>query len=411
MDTAPPSSTSADNIVTARPNDAWLNLAAHPIGWPISRLARRLGGVVRVPGFGVLVSDAEVAHDILMRDEEFTKNGPGSLSEIVTQVLGPFALINMDGEAHKRLRGTLTDILSPARSRVLLQGCEAPLASLRQRLTSGETVDLAAFMRELGGRVTLDMLGSAEPDERRGPVALELFALGERIAAALTFTPMSDARAAEVRADCDGLSAHALSGWNASEAGGVSLVGRLRELGLSFEEAKGVLTVFFLTGTLTTSNALPRIVALLVDSGQFAMLREHPELIGPALSEGLRYATPVPATMRIARDSAIIGGKRIARGARIIVLTSNLARDPRMFADPDRFDITRAPNPRARNLWYGAGVHFCLGFALAQRELQMVLESLVSVPGTLRIVRRKAARGVLLPSYARLEIAVERARR
>jgi cytochrome P450 len=89
------------------------------------------------------------------------------------------------------------------------------------------------------------------------------------------------------------------------------------------------------------------------------------------------------------------------------VLACNAARDPALFPDPDRFDVTRTHDARARHLWFGAGPHFCLGFALAQRQLRRTLEALLSVPGTPRIVRRRVAHGALIPAYASLVLCVD----
>jgi hypothetical protein len=83
--------------MNARLHDTLLNLAAHPVGWPLARLARRGSGVMRVPGVGLVVSDAALAHDVLVRDDDFTKNGPRSFARTMTALLGPFALGNMDG--------------------------------------------------------------------------------------------------------------------------------------------------------------------------------------------------------------------------------------------------------------------------------------------------------------------------
>jgi cytochrome P450 len=213
---------------------------------------------------------------------------------------------------------------------------------------------------------------------------------------------------AAARISCDRLADYARSAYDAPDTPSASFVRRLRDLGLSFEEAKGVVSLIFLAGTLTTASALPRIVALLVDGGHIDAIRARPQALAGAISEGLRYTAPVPATVRIAARDVELRGHRIASGTRLVILTCNLARDPSLFPAPDRFDPMRTHDPRARNLWFGAGPHFCLGFAVAQLQLLRVLETLLAQPGTLRIVRRRAARGVMVAAYARLDVRLER---
>jgi cytochrome P450 len=346
---------------------------------------------------------------VLVRDDDFTKNGPRSISATVTELLGPFALGNMDGDAHRQLRSKLTDIVSPPQARKLLAACDAPLARLRTDLASGHAVDLVRAMNVMSGRLTFDMLGVAPPAGREDDACVELVLLGEQIASGFDFRTPSRTRLEIARAQCDRLVAYARTGYESPSAPASSFVRRLRDLGLSFEEAKGVLSIVFLAGTLTTASALPRIVALLADSGQFARLREDRDAIPAAIAEGLRFTTPVPATMRIAKRAVELHTHKIAAGTRIVILTCNLARDANLFPDPDHFDSARAHDPRARHLWFGAGPHFCLGFAVAQLQLRLVLEALLAEPGELRIVSRKVARGVIVPAYARLDVRLHKA--
>lgn len=387
-------------------HDAAVNLAAHPAAWPLARAVRRLGGVVRVPGFGIVVNDAEVAHDVLTRDDTFTKNGPHSLSATMTELIGPHALGNMDGDDHRLLRQKLADVVSPARTKELLQVCEPMLAGLRGDLAAGQTVDLVAWMRLLSGRLTFDMLGVTPEGGKSDADCIDLVALGERVVSGFDFRRPSPVRMRRAKADAATLAEQIRIGYESADATSTSFVRRLRDSGLTFDEARGVISLLFLAGTLTTAAALPRIVALLIDGSHFARLRERRESAGSAISEGLRYTTPVPATVRIAQRDADVRGHRVAAGERLVILTCNLGRDPKLFPDPDRFDPDRKHDPRSRYLWYGAGPHFCLGFPVAQRQLQLVLDALIDVPGELQIVDRRAARHVLVPAYARLNVRV-----
>jgi cytochrome P450 len=394
------------NAAAAR--DAFLCFAAHPLAWSAASAARRAGPVVRVPGVGLLISDAEVARQVLLQDEVFTKGGPGSLSAVIAPVLGPSALGNMDGAAHRELRSRLADLLPPATVEALLREAgEGPVARLCADLRAGRTVDLVRFMRVLTGRLTCLMMGAAAPDDDDAHEGM--VRRGERIASALRLRPLSPRRLASVRRECDRLWELARPSYETADPSATSVVGRLRAAGLGLEEARGVILFLFLAGTLTTAAAVPRVLALLIDSGQQGRVRRDRALAAAAVDEGLRFTTPVPATVRIAGPRAQVAGRALPPGTRVVILTGNLARDPRLFADPDRFDVDRVHDGRARHLWYGVGPHFCLGFALAQRELRLVIESLASLPGPLRIVRRRVSWRALLPSYRRLEVRMDAA--
>src|SRR5690348_3473345 len=91
-----------------------LQLAAHPLAFPFLRLVGRLGPVVRVPGVGVVVNDADLAHRVLRDTAAFRKSGRGSSGALWTPVLGPSVLLNMDGPAHAELRRKLAGLFTPA---------------------------------------------------------------------------------------------------------------------------------------------------------------------------------------------------------------------------------------------------------------------------------------------------------
>jgi cytochrome P450 len=87
----------------------------------------------------------------------------------------------------------------------------------------------------------------------------------------------------------------------------------------------------------------------------------------------IRWVTPVKAFMRTAtRDydiAADIGGVTIRKGQQVLLLYPSGNRDEAEFERPLEFDITRSPN---RHVSFGAGVHFCLGAALARMETQAI---------------------------------------
>jgi len=114
---------------------------------------------------------------------------------------------------------------------------------------------------------------------------------------------------------------------------------------------------------------------LLLHPGELRRLREHPELIERAVEECLRFDGPIMLTVRILHEDAEFGGKTLPANAMVMALLASANRDPAHFADPERFDVTRDPNP---HLAFGGGAHLCLGAHLARLEAQLAIGGLVA---------------------------------
>jgi cytochrome P450 len=114
---------------------------------------------------------------------------------------------------------------------------------------------------------------------------------------------------------------------------------------------------------------------LLRHPDQFRRVKAAPSLIPGAVEEILRYESPVLTTSRWLSADVDYGGHAMQRGQFVILGIGGCNRDPRAFDDPDGFDISR---PSVRHLSFGAGVHFCVGAALARLEGQIALHALVS---------------------------------
>lgn len=389
--------------MTISRHETKLNLAAHPLMWPLVCLARRIAPVWTVPGLGIVVSDAAFAREVLTRDSEFTKNGPGSFAQALTTGLGPKVLGNMDGEEHRRMRASLSDVLSPERAESLVRGQVVELESMTSRLKQGVIVDLAEFMRGWSGRIAFDVLGISPPAGEEEAASQDVVRRSERMASVLGFRRPSARQAREALADREHLASYFREGYR-SPAPPNSLAGRLQSLGLSFDDAVGMLLIFVIGGTLTTSAALPRIVAMLIDNGLFDRITKEPDRVPQVVDEGLRFVTPLPGTVRIAERDAVVAGRKISAGARVVLLTCNMARDRNLYSHPDKFDIDRPHDTRVGRLWFGAGPHRCAGFHLAQRELITALTAMASCDREFSVVRRRAAYGTLLPAYRELLI-------
>ena len=123
-------------------------------------------------------------------------------------------------------------------------------------------------------------------------------------------------------------------------------------------------------GHETTQIMIGNTVAALLQSGQWQRLREQPQLVKTAIEECLRFNGPMKGTMRATAEDMTIGGVDMKQGDRVMLLMASANRDPAQFADPERLDISRNPNP---HMAFGHGIHFCLGAPLARLEVEISL--------------------------------------
>jgi cytochrome P450 len=103
-------------------------------------------------------------------------------------------------------------------------------------------------------------------------------------------------------------------------------------------------------------------------------LRAASSLLPSAIEEALRYRSPFQWMIRVTRQDVELRGCAIPAGKVILAIMGAANRDPKQFPEPDRFDITRDPNP---HISFGHGVHFCLGAALARLEARVALDCLL----------------------------------
>jgi cytochrome P450 len=189
---------------------------------------------------------------------------------------------------------------------------------------------------------------------------------------------------------------------------------------VTVEDAEGGLTEIELAGTAmlllgagfeTTVNLIGNGAVLLVEHpDQLARLQEQPDLWGNAVEEVLRYDSPVQRTARVAMADTEIAGHRVPQGALVACLLGGANRDPAVFTDPHTFDVSRT-NARD-HLAFSAGVHFCLGAALARMEGQIGLQTLFDRYPTLALAGEPHRRGTrVLRGYDAIPVSLTGARR
>jgi hypothetical protein len=155
--------------------------------------------------------------------------------------------------------------------------------------------------------------------------------------------------------------------------------------GWSFSDLQIVFAVhtFLVGGQDTTSSALANAVHLLcTHPDERAKLNRRPELLTRAIEEVLRFESPIQGMFRTTAGPAEVAGVPIPADAKVRLMYAAANRDPSVWGDPDTFRVDRDEVQLRRHLGFGAGIHSCVGAALARAELRIGLGTLLDrLPG------------------------------
>lgn len=173
----------------------------------------------------------------------------------------------------------------------------------------------------------------------------------------------------------------------------ISLIAAAEGTDIRPAEMVPLCVLLLIGGFETTVNLISNAALALLDHPeQWAALCEDTGLAAEAVEETLRYDPPVQRTTRIALHDLDFDGHQVRRDQVIVALLGAANRDPEVFADPARFDITRS-RP-VDHLAFASGIHYCLGRPLARLEATIAVGALAERMPTLRragrLVRRNS---------------------
>jgi cholest-4-en-3-one 26-monooxygenase len=139
-----------------------------------------------------------------------------------------------------------------------------------------------------------------------------------------------------------------------------------------------MLSYYFLlvvAGNETTRNATTGgLLAFIENPDEWRKLRNNPGLMDSAVEEIVRFTTPVIQFARTASEDTEVHGQKIKAGESVCLFYPSGNRDENVFEQPDKFNISRNPNPHVA---FGIGEHFCLGANLARLELKVIFKQLL----------------------------------
>lgn len=359
--------------------------------------------VLRSPAFGVGVGSADRLPPLARRLLALTVD-PWALGPAE-----PPSMLAVDPPDHTRYRRLVSKVFTPRALAALEPRIEAMAAELldgmagRARAGDG-TVDLVeAFAGPLPVRVIAEILGV--PAEMRP----RMLALGD--AAAVTLDPALTYRqfrvaTAALREIHHWLAEHLVA---LRRDPGDDLLSQLTVLveegdALDDVELRATALLVIGAGFETTVNLIANgVVALLGHPDQLDLLRADPARWPGAVDEILRWDSPVQATLRVAGQDTVVDGRPVPAGRFVSLMLGGANRDPDVFADPHRFDVTR-PNAR-EHLSFSAGIHFCLGASLARMEGAIALRMLFERFGGLALAPGAERRRMrVLRGYQRLPV-------
>lgn len=303
----------------------------------------------------------------------------------------------LDPPRHTQLRAIVNRAFTPRSVAALDTRIRALAGSLADELiAAGPEVDLVAgFSTPLPVRVISELLGLPPSDWR------QLAAWSETLAT-LTNTSLRGG-AAEAEAAFAAIHAEIGAYLDSHVAErrrhpADDLLTRLVQAevegpGLTGVELLHFFDLLLVAGTETTTNLISNtMIAFTEHPAELARVRADPTLMPAAIEEVLRYLTPVQTAFRVTRRPALLGGRELPAGRYVLFMLGAANRDPAQFPDPDRFDVSRAPNP---HLAFSHGIHFCAGAPLARLEAQIAVSELLARMRSFELVTADWPRHVL----------------
>jgi cytochrome P450 len=338
-------------------------------------------------GFFVASRHADVS--LVLRDKRCGKDfvgrmtrrfGPHILDEPVYRSMSHW-MLQLDPPDHTRLRGLVVKAFTARRVEDMRPRIQQIVDATLDRVIGQGHMDLIAdFAFRLPVTIICEMLGIPEEDH-------EMFFSGARTGGRL-LDPVPLTRAEIDEANAGNLMTaeyfRSLFELRRRQPGDdlTTQLLRAEDEGkkLSNEELTANIILLFGAGHETTVNLIGNgLLALLRDDEQLQLLRRDPSLIANAIEEFLRYDSSVQLTGRVTLDDIAFDHVIVPKGESVLCLLGAANRDPAVYPDPDRLDITRA---NIRPSSFGGGIHFCLGAQLARIEAEVAIATLLRrLPG------------------------------
>ncbi|ORW97209.1 cytochrome [Mycobacterium sp. IEC1808] len=332
------------------------------------------------PGYWAVTRRADIV--TVSRNNEVFRSGRGVMFENVPEELleASQSFLAMDPPRHTKLRKLAHAAFTPRQVRRIEDSIQANAKTIVEELraagSSADFVDLCA--KELPIRTLSDMVGIPESERQRMAHATDAMVswadpayLGGRHPMEVLFEnqtyvhQVAGALAAERR-----------------ERPGDDLFSSLVNAEvdgdrLTDADVAAFFVLLSVAGNDTTRQTISHAMKALTDfpDQRAWLLEDFDNRIGAAVEEFVRWATPVMTFRRTAATDVELGGQSIRAGEKVVMFYSSGNWDTDAFDHPERFDLSRNPNPHVG--FGGGGLHFCLGAHVARAQLRAIFGELL----------------------------------
>ncbi len=332
------------------------------------------------PGYWALVKHADIVK--VSCDAKSYISGQGVLFDMLPPIFLELSqsFLSMDNPRHDRLRKLVASAFTPRQiarideqikvaAREVVDGfaregeidfverCGKVLPTRLHGDMFGIPEDLRDATHKNAGDVVAwcdpEALGDRSPQEVQIEACTNLHDIAEEIIASRRKNPTDDLFTTLVQAEVDGEK-------------------------LDDFEIGSFFVLMSVAGTDTTKHTSAFTVKAMTEFPEQRdwLIADYDARIGTAVEEFVRYSSPVMTFRRTAVVETELNGKKIIPGDKVVLLYPSANRDEDVFTDPDRFDLSRDPNPHIG--FGGGGAHFCLGNQLAKSALRALFHELLT---------------------------------
>jgi cytochrome P450 len=301
------------------------------------------------------------------------------------------SFVTLNPPDHTRLRGLVSQAFTPKAIRALKPRIQGMIDGLLAPLRGAGDFDLVpAFSAPLPVMVISELIGVPLEHQSRLIAWSEAFARG--IDPDFLQTPEQLVRRDEAKLEFDNFFRELIAARRGRP--GDDLLTRLiaaEQDGdkLTEKELLDILSTLLAAGHETAASLLGTgTLALLRHPDQLRYLREQPDAAPAATEELMRYDTPLQFAARSALADTAVAGHQVRANEIMFLVLGAANRDPAVFPDADRLDLTRKPG---RQLAFGQGIHFCIGAPLARLEAQLAFAGIATTLPDLELLDDRPA--------------------